>query len=183
MIKLSAISYRACIVAGLMACLMACLMATTAGAATPQGTTVVSSQITQYLAPQQFNVHIESDRGALLMTSSVSVTDVGASRLGSWKTITYTRSCTMSNGMTSVAPGTFHVGTRFSIQRDPQRANAFVITVQRSTLTSMHTEHVNGCRIELPTLVDRTASFVVTQHGGKGSARGVGGFHAVVTRT
>lgn len=178
MIKLSAISYRACIVAGLMAC----LMATTAGAATPQGTTVISSQPAQHLATQQFNVHINSNRGAPLLISSVSVTDVGASRLGSWKTIVYTRSCTTSNGVTSVAPGTFHVGTRFSIQRELQRANAFVVTVQRSTLASMHTERVNGCTVDLPTVASRTASFVVSQKGGSRDVSGAAGFRVVVTR-
>jgi len=179
MMKLSSISYRACIVT----CIMACFMASTAGAATPQGAAVVSSQAAQYLAPQQFNVRINSNRGAPLVISGVSVADVGATRLGSWKKIDYTRSCTTkSNGVTSVALGTYRVGTRLSIQRDPQRANAFVITVQRSTLTNMHTERVNGCKVELPTLADRTASFVVNQHGGQGSARGAGGFLAVVTR-
>lgn len=88
--KLSSISYRACIVT----CIMACFMASTAGAATPQGAAVVSSQAAQYLAPQQFNVRINSNRGAPLVISGVSVADVGATRLGSWKKIDYTRSCT-----------------------------------------------------------------------------------------
>ena len=168
--KLSLISYRARIVAFLMAC----FMASTAGAAT-------SSQATQYLAPQQFNISI-TKRGRPLLISSVSVHDVGASRFGVWNEIDYVRSCTMKNGVASMTPGIFRVGTGFSIQRDLQRAGAFVITVRRRTLTGMHMARADGCKVTFPTVVSRTASFIVTAQGGSRDVSGAGGFRVMVTR-
>ena len=175
MVKLSSISYTACIVA----CLIGFFMASTAGAATPQSA-ATSSLATQHLASQQFNISI-TKRGRPLLISSVMVSKAGAVG-ASWKKITYARSCTTNNGVTSITPGTLRVGTGFSIQRDLQRAGAFVITVRRRTLTGMHMSRVDGCKVTFPTVVSRTASFILPAQGGSRDVSGAGGFRVMVTR-
>ena len=174
MVKLSSVSYRACIVV----CLMGVFMASTAGAATPQGT-ATSSQAAQHLASQQFNISI-TKRGRPLLITSVMVSKAGAIE-ASWKKIHYVRSCTTNNGVTSMTPGTVRVGIRFSIRRDLQRAGTFVITVRRRTLTGMHMARVKGCKVTFQTVASRTASFIVPAQGGSRDVSGAGGFRVMVT--
>lgn len=173
MVKLSSASYRACIVA----CLMGVF--STAGAATPQGT-ATNSQAAQHLASQQFNISI-TKRGRPLLISSVMVSKAGAVG-ASWKEISYVRSCTTNNGVASMTPGTVRIGIRFGIRRALQRAGAFVVTVRRRTLTGMHMARVKGCKVTFPTVVSRTASFIVPAQGGSRDVSGAGGFRVMVTR-
>lgn len=177
MVKLSSVSYRACIVA----CLMGVFMASTAGAVTPHGA-ATSSQAAKHLASQQFNISI-TKRGRPLLISSVMVSKAGAADEASWKEISYVRSCTTNNGVASRTPGTVRIGIRFGIRRDLQRAGAFVVTVLRRTLIGMHTvTSVNGCKVTFPTVASRTASFIVPAQGGSRDVSGAGGFRVVVTR-